>query len=415
MKKVLLASTALVAFAGAAAAEVKIEGNAEMGVIGGDGLVTQFFQDVDIDFKMSGETDGGLTFWADVDLDEANSLGSTGSFTDTLPYSVGVSGEFGNVSLGDVDGALDWALAAQSWGNAGSIADDETAHWGWQDSYLDGSYDGQILRYDYSINGFGFAVSLEQDDNSDLELAVNEDGRDRYDYNWAIGVKYDAELGAGTLKLGAGYQAADAGSVGFGLTDGQVDALASELSVLVDAIGDLDAITDTAVAGAINFLDTAFGYRPGTGDDSDQFTVSLGENATVWGLSAGYEMDNGFSFGAVYSDWDSDALDSGSHWGLGAGYTWDAFTISANYGEHDFEYKSGGKFEAKGWGIAAGYDLGGGLSVLAGYGKSEADISGSYENGTYDADDVFTGDGTFSDFSTSTDGDTYSFGLSMSF
>ncbi len=66
MKKILLATTALVGFAGAAAAEITMSGYAEMGIAGGDGpgIETQFHQDWQINFDLVGETDGGLSFGA---------------------------------------------------------------------------------------------------------------------------------------------------------------------------------------------------------------------------------------------------------------------------------------------------------------------------------------------------------------
>ncbi|MDV7144693.1 porin [Tropicimonas sp. TH_r6] len=377
MKKVLLTSTALVAFAGAAAAEVSLSGWAEMGVIGGSDITSQFFNDVDVDFTLSGETDGGLTFGANVDLDEAGD--NLGNETDDMGIDVFVSGEFGTVTLGDTDGALDWALTDPAGvGSPGTIADDETAHWGRQDTYLDGSYDGQILRYDYSYEDFGFAISIEQDDTSDY--ALDEQDRDAYDYLWAIGAKWSPELGAGLLKLGIGYQEGDFGEVGFGLTDQMVD--------------DLSEIVADASEEDQDALSAIFGFRANS-DEADELTVALGENTKVWGLSAAYEMDNGFSVGAVYSQWDGDNVE-GDHWAIGAGYTFDAFTIHANYGEHSFEGDSGGELDTDGYGVALGYDLGGGLSILGGYGKSEYDI----KVGDVDASDDF---------------DTWSLGLSMSF
>ncbi len=375
MKKVLLTSTALVAFAGAAAAEVSLSGWAEMGVIGGSDITAQFFNDVDVDFTLSGETDNGLTFGANVDLDEASGLGNE---TDDMGIDVFVSGEFGTVTLGDTDGALDWALQDPAGvGSPGTIADDETAHWGRQDTYLDGSYDGQILRYDYSYEDFGFAISIEQDDRSDFALGDD----DRNDYLWAIGAKWSPELGAGQLKLGIGYQTGDDGEVGFGLTD----QMAADFGEVIADASEED----------LDILEEFFGYRPSS-DESDELTVALGENTSVWGLSAAYYMDAGFSIGAVYSQWDGDNVE-GDHWAIGAGYEFDAFSIHANYGEHSFEGDGGGELDTSGWGLAAGYDLGGGLSVLAGYGYSEYDIK--------------VGD----DIDGKDDFDTWSFGLSMSF
>ena len=73
MKKILFASTALVATAGVAAAEVTISGYAEMGIFNPstEDAETQFFTDLDVTFTMSGEADNGLVFGATIDLDEA--------------------------------------------------------------------------------------------------------------------------------------------------------------------------------------------------------------------------------------------------------------------------------------------------------------------------------------------------------
>ncbi len=54
------------------------------------------------------------------------------------------------------------------------------------------------------------------------------------------------------------------------------------------------------------------------------------------------------------------------------GYAVDAFSVHMNYGQFEFDGES-----VSGWGLAAGYDLGGGASVLAGYGSSDfGDLGG---------------------------------------
>jgi outer membrane protein OmpU len=71
MKKVLFATTALVATAGVASADIALSGVAQMGIQGGSGgATTQFVQDIDITFTMSGTADNGTTFGAAIDLDE---------------------------------------------------------------------------------------------------------------------------------------------------------------------------------------------------------------------------------------------------------------------------------------------------------------------------------------------------------
>ena len=108
MKKVLLASTALIVTSGFAAAQgVSLSGSAEFGILDDGVLDPQFHSDIDVTFSLSGETDNGLTFGASIDLDEVedgiSQKGNGGSMF--------ISGGFGNLSLGDTDSAYDFALS----------------------------------------------------------------------------------------------------------------------------------------------------------------------------------------------------------------------------------------------------------------------------------------------------------------
>ena len=326
MKKILFASTALVALTGTAVADVELSGRAKMGIFdqGIDGRSAEFFTDIDVTFTMTGETDGGLEFGASVDLDEGNDdtftttlddagttgdtsddsastsgvNGATGDNTDDGGVTIFVKGSFGTVTMGDMDGALDWALTeAGNVGNPGSIADDETSHAGYIGSYLDGAADGQILRYDYSAGAFGVAVSID-DDNGNGEVG------------YAIGFKYTVDLGGTSIALGLGHQE------GASLTDGATTAEAT-------------------------------------------------------GVSATATLASGLSVGVVYADWDDNngAADGGadSNMGIGIGYSTGAFSVHANYGEVEFDDGT----DADGFGIAAAYDLGGGAVVHFGYGDGE--------------------------------------------
>jgi len=168
MKKTLLTTTALVMGAGMASADVSLTGTAEMGVADSkadskdDSL--RFHTDIDVTFGMSGTTDGGIAFGANVDLDEnIGNDGVSGNTADGATNNddahggavVFLNGGFGNVNLGDTDGAYDWALTETSIG--GSIRDNQTGHSGYDgNSGLDGTHDGQILRYDITVGDFGF-------------------------------------------------------------------------------------------------------------------------------------------------------------------------------------------------------------------------------------------------------------------
>src|SRR6056297_3279247 len=115
----IFATTALVATAGVASADIALSGAAQMGIQGGSGFTgadanqntTQFVQDIDITFTMSGTADNGLTFGAAIDLDEN-------------------AGGVGTLTMGDTDGAFDWALQEVDYNGAASINDDHTVHAG---------------------------------------------------------------------------------------------------------------------------------------------------------------------------------------------------------------------------------------------------------------------------------------------
>lgn len=318
MKKVLLTSTALVAFAGAASAEVSLSGSAEMGIVGGEGVDTQFIQSIDVRFSMTGETDGGLTFGATIDLDDA--LDMSNAATDTIDetgfsdFTVFISGNFGTVTMGDTDGAMDWALTeAGNVGNPGSINDAETAHLGYVGSYLDGDYDGQILRYDNTFGDFGVAVSVEQ---------PLMGGESDFDTGYALGLKYNAALGGFDIALGLGYQSIDGDS----LTAPNLGASGVE-----DALG----------------------------------------------FSATTTFDNGLSAGLTYVVYGGiSGFEDVTHTAVGFGYQIDAVSLHMNYGVLDSDDWGD---EISGFGIAAAYDLGGGASVNFGYSDSDDGSDTDYD------------------------------------
>ena len=376
MKKVLFATTALVATAGVASADVALSGSAEMGVfsessrsitLADDGSTladvtfgesegeVAFHTHVDVNFSLSGSTDSGLTFGASVDLDEADNI--NGDNEDGV--AVFISGDFGTLTLGDTDGAFDAAMPELDLA-AGSIFDDHTAHVGFQgNSGLDGFYDGQILRYDYTYMGFGIHFSVELDDSSE-------------EYVGGIAATYSGELGAGlTLDVGLGYQMTEGSDTILSLTAGQ------------------------SVANPI----------------ADDFRI-VAEEATIHGIGAVLTSDAGFSVGVNYSHLEYDNLNirfrqdldptfaggsvtsngsdanAGSHertfMSIGVGYEFDAIALTANYGTVESD-GAADVFDATGYGFAAEYDLGGGLSLQLGVGHSDYDTGQAFTNYSFGA------------------------------
>lgn len=313
MKNVLFATTALIATAGFASAEVSLSGSAEMGIFGGDqgiagytangdtiqGRADQFHTDIDVTFTLSGESDNGITFGATIDLDEEGGFAATNGG----PEAVFISGDFGTLTMGDTDGALDKAV--QETDIIGDIADASTTHSVKGFGGFDGRLDGQVARYDYSVAGFGLSVSAETADNGVARST------------WGFGSTYTVALGGSDLKLGAGYQ-------------GGEDFEAWGLSA------------DTTVAGV-------------------RLVANYGEETTN-------------TIGAL----DAVAV----RYNVAAVYTMDALSLGLNYGEAHID----GVSTDKGVGVAANYDLGGGLTLQAGYGEGVTDnvgISGDKVTNTY--------------------------------
>ncbi|MCU4652446.1 porin [Roseibacterium sp. SDUM158016] len=317
MKRLLLASSALVASAGIASADIALSGMAQMGLQGGSGNVTtQFVQDIDVTFTMSGTADNGLTFGAAIDLDE----NAAGVGTNDAGVAIFISGDFGTLTMGDTDGALDWAMQEVDFNGAASINDNHTTHGGFNgNAGLDGLYDGQVLRYDYAFgNGFAVAISVEQDDDANGNAAppygvpahVNADNLTG-DPIWGLGLRYGNSISGGSYTVGLGWQSVD------------------------------DA--DPVAAG--------------------------NQGVTITGLSFALALDSGLSAAANYSIVDT-FLGDGTHWAIGASYTFDAITVHANYGAYDFDPTAGAP-DSNGYGLSAAYDFGGGLSAHLGYGWGE--------------------------------------------
>lgn len=362
MKKLLLATTALVATAGVAAAQdtdlgVAITGFAELGVFDpGDDASLQFHTDIDATFTMTGETDGGLSFGADIDLDETDTDrtlpiavnragGVTGNVDDLVVdtdgdgmisadefdafreldtitannvevggspafdnstqggESIFISGAFGTLTMGDTDGAVDWALQEAS---IGSSLNDDEEHAGWNgNSGLDGTYDGQIARYEYAFGPVAAAVSAEIDDDDGGDPAVG------------IGVRYSTSFQGVGVGFGLGYQRIEA----------------------IDFDFDEDEATDDE----------------GTAD--------------VIGVSADVDFGQGFRGILNYSE--ADNLGYDRHVGAAVGYTVDALTVAANWGRFDGVEGSDAEDVGEGYALIVNYDLGGGAEAQFGVAQND--------------------------------------------
>jgi outer membrane protein OmpU len=339
MKNILYATTALVATAGIASADVSISGFAEVGIFDTGNGDMQLFNDIDVTFSMTGETEGGISFGASVDLDEISDT-TVNAATDNNSaggIAANISGSFGTVTLGDTDGASDWAMTETAVG--GALNDDHTAHAGYSgNSPLDGVSDGQILRWNNTVGAMGVAVSFEQAANG--ATSTNDD-------TVQIGLRYSMDAGSATIGLGIGY--ADAGTQGTPLVAAVSSRIATNSSGII-AVDPLGVAVATASESTIQAGSPAVAATSG---DTNGMGISL-------------SLASGNLTGVLnYSDGEVVGVDT-SHVALGLGVTMDALTVGVNWGEFDIN-----NVKTNGIGVAVNYNLGGGAVFQLGYGDGE--------------------------------------------
>lgn len=252
MKKVLLASTILAFSAGVAAAEMSLSGSANMGVkytddpAAADELRVHY--EVDFTISGSGETDGGLSFGASLELDDTQSARSIND------SEVFVSGAFGTLTVGDIDPATD-GFGIADIGFDGIGVDDDA------ESLKAAASDGQDVHYAYSFGDFGFILSADSTDTDDMAVAVTYAGS-----SFDVGLGWATFAGEDTISVDAGAT--------FG--DFSVNAIFSDWTGGASAYG-----VDVSYALGATTITAAFGDTDIAGDDED------------FGIGASYDLGGG--------------------------------------------------------------------------------------------------------------------------
>jgi outer membrane protein OmpU len=178
MKKLLIASTALVATAGMAAADITITGHAAAGIhsglddvsttsdttdVAGDGV----YSNAGVDFTMTGATDNGISFSASVNIDAGTEIDSgdfefDGADGGTAGLgSVSMTGSFGTLTFDDggIDNLYngDYTSADVSYSTTVGAVSLSVAH----DSA--GVAQANSMSAGYSASGMTFALAASED------------------------------------------------------------------------------------------------------------------------------------------------------------------------------------------------------------------------------------------------------------
>ena len=377
MKQILLASTALVAFAGAAAAEVAISGSGRMGMvydksIFNDDIVIvngapkrtsdagfRFDSRVRVAFTLTQETDSGVTFGGTVRADNA-SAGNNGK-----AGSVFLTGAFGKLSMGDVDGAAESAVGNLSGVGYTGLGDfNEAIYLQQGNSDLDGNdqvseFATPAALYEYTTGAASFYFSLGNPGGIgvkttffdtvtfDLTTVKPDDSVTTVkiedlviDQAYGIGAKYSVD----NYSFGFGYESINLSGI---VTDCGMDKKCGDVKDTAGPDG-LDGNDDDTFAQPSDDVVTEY--------DNTIDNWILGGSAT-WG---------GFTLKAQYGEGSGENLDL-TQYGISGDYTFDAFTVTAFW--RSVELKNADdtrETESQPFGLGVSYDLGGGASVAAG-------------------------------------------------
>lgn len=325
MKKILLATTMLVAGASIAAAEVTLSGDARMGVISnfsdnnaanGDESDLTFTSRARVAFTLSGESDSGLSFGASFRADNAGgaAAGDAGS--------VFVSGAFGKLSMGDVDGAAQAATGHVAGVGLTGLGDRN------ESTFLaagDGATDPTAL-YEYSAGAFTGYLSVTNPVPVLVAPALVTATADLQAV--ALGAKYtfgDYTIGLGYENL-SGWQGAAAALPQVDNTD--LDHVVLKVSGTVAGLslqglyGSADgtrggaAVDGEQYAASVSYTTGALSATVFYTDDS-----GLG-GTTAYGLGGSYDLGGGASVvGGVVEDKDANAGAGATAFDLGLSFS----------------------------------------------------------------------------------------------
>ncbi len=285
MKKVLLATTALVLTAGVASAEVSLSGSAGMGLQYNGGATTGTSKTtelsyVSLSFGGTVETDGGLTLSASTTM-KINNNGA--HFNDGT--TVSVSGAFGSLSMGSV-------TAADRQGGLADIGFDGIGIDNVAEA-LDGP-NTHDARFDYTAGGLSFAVSamVGGKGSYDTDSATTGLQAATKGSSYAIGAKYSF----GSSYVGVGLASDDLMAGAPAIADGDTTSIYAGTSMDAFSVNAMYSTFNSEVASQKD--KTAYGVNVAytTGASTISFGYSDNNNVghkAAYGVGASYDLGGG--------------------------------------------------------------------------------------------------------------------------
>ena len=303
MRKVLLATTALVAVTGVASADVSISAYHEMhySEISDDQTTSvdgAFADSQDIFFSFSESADNGLSFGLDVTLGVDGGDDASGYRDEAKSY---ISGDFGTIVMGSEDAADVLmrvghnngmantasggdAFVAFDYANGGAVS----APTGVQAGKDDGL---KVIYKSPSLAGFSFAASWDDGGTGENDTA--------------IGVKYATEMngvgvtiGAGVYDSGESTDTAEKANAGIALSMGDLSVGYNQSSNKTGTTVDYQA-TQVGVRYVLND-DVTIGGGYTKGDDD----IQNGDEVEIVDLGIEYSIAPGLGFNLGYGSFE---------------------------------------------------------------------------------------------------------------
>lgn len=298
MKRILLASVSIVAFAGAAAAEITFSGDATLGYNDTDNLLVGddnvgFYWDAGIDVTMSQALDNGLTAAASFGLNVVdNNLGEP---TESSDYVLSLTSETAGLFFGNTEFAAvtHWTSAGDMESDGFSEEDGETVLRG------DITYGGVNASVSYAVNTGPVGNDLEQLSlgadatfgTISLAFGYQEDANPEYagaggDFNGneVMGISVGTSLGGADIRL-AYAQEAQAGG------DRSTIAVKVTYPLGPVTLGASYAMeSDDAIATEEDFWEISADYV--SGPIAVNANIDSGED---WELTGSYDVGNGIT------------------------------------------------------------------------------------------------------------------------
>jgi outer membrane protein OmpU len=303
MKKVLFATSALVASAGIASAEIQgssnitLSGSAQIGMAYTENtnnadktseFTTQ--SEAGLAVSMSSTTDGGLGFGATFSID-----GDNGNNADA---NVFISGTFGRITVGNDTGRANAVASLPDFGFDGMGFDDIV-----EDFQETGGHD---TRWSYTVGALTVGASADLNSNA----SVNSTTTASEDNAWGVGASYVVN---DALTVAVGYtEATNANGFGTGdVADDSATSLglsytAGAVTVSLAGVAREDGTTETDAAGATiaYAIDSASTITVGYAS-AETAVAANDEN----GFAIGYtqNLGGGATFNAAYGSIDDSA------------------------------------------------------------------------------------------------------------